>query len=298
MIVVLCASSVDLLAESRVLIVLSSDSAQYQECATNARETISKAQSVTIVTKPLNEIVQSDLDALTSSDVCLTVGAKASVGIGRKLDPSVPMVYAMVSNPRALGLEGRPNTAGISAEVSPSDQFVLMKRVMGNVKVIGVLYRSSSRRSNELLDNARRQLPSGWVLKEIDMDNFKTDAKAVDALIDQRVDFVWMISDPKVYCAATVKALLIASLKNKLKVFAFSPQVVKAGALIGIGIDPSQQGVSAGRIVSESLRNGITAAGRVVGPVTPQIALNQVVAKRIGTKLPKNLINEADELYD
>jgi len=298
MLIVLCACSLNAWAESRVLIVLSSNSAQYQECAVNAKKTISKIKGVTIVTKALSEIVQSDLDALAPSDVCLAIGAKASVGIGRKLNPSVPMVYAMVSNPRSLGLESRPNTAGISADVSPADQFDLMKRVMGNVKTIGVLYRSSSQRSNELLSNARSQLPAGWVLKEFDMDTFGTDAKAVNALVGQRVDFAWMISDPKVYSPGTVKALLIASLKHKLRVFAFSSQVVKAGALIGVGIDPSEQGVSAGQIVSESLLNGISAADLLSGPAFPHITLNQVVAKRIGITFPNDLIREADDLYD
>lgn len=292
---VLCVCTLDADAASRVLVVMSSGSSQYRDCADQATSAMG---GVEVVIKELSSIKKSDLDALSSDDVCLAIGAKAAVGIGRELDPSVPLIYTMVSDPEGLGLRGRANTAGVSADVSPADQFALLKEAYPNAKSIGMLYRSSSEWSMSIFRLAQEQLPGGWSIQAIDMDQYSSDSEAVAALIAQRTDFAWMISDHKVYSPATVKALLIASIKNKLRVFAFSPQVVKAGALIGVGIDPVEQGQSAGQMVIAVLRGGISAAKKLPSDATPHIAVNNVVADRIDVELPKKLVQKADYLYD
>jgi len=300
MMLVMCLCVSDTLSSegARALIVLSSGSSQYQQCAASASDVIGQIDGIEVVTKKLSDIVQSDLDSLTSGDVCITVGAKAAVGIGRLLDPEIPMVYTMVSNPGGLGLQGRANTVGISADVSAKDQYAIMKRAFSGVKRIGMLYSSSSARSAEILDEARRDLPAGWVLEVVDMDAHRVVSMGVDALVELDVDFVWMISDPKVYSAATVKALLMASIQHKLRVFAFSPQVVKAGALIGIGIDPSEQGEAGGLLAVAVIGEGILAAERMKVSIHAQIAVNNIVAKRIKVEIPKALIQEAEYLFD
>jgi len=298
MMLALCLCAMDAFGGPRALIVLSSGSSQFQQCASNASKVLGQVDDIEIVIKELSDIVQSDLDSLGAGDVCLVVGAKAAVGIGRKLDPEIPMVYAMVSNPGGLGLESRANTVGISADVSPEDQFAIMKQVYGGVKRVGVLYSSGSSRSMKILDQARRELPEGWVLEAVDMDAYSSVSMGVDALIRLKVDFVWMISDPKVYSAATVKTLLIASIKYKLRVFAFSPQVVKAGAIVGIGVDPAEQGEWGGLLSVEVVKNGMQSAQRKSVSIHVPVALNKIVAERIGVELSKTLIQEAEYLYD
>ena len=298
MMLVVCVCVMDVFGGPRALIVLSSGSSQFLQCADNASRVLGQIDGIEIVVKELSKVVQSDLDSLGDGDVCLTIGARAAVGIGRKLDAEVPLVYAMVSNPGGLGLEGRANTVGISADVSAGDLFAIMKRVYGGVRRVGVLYSSGSSRSVEILDQARRQIPDGWSLEAVDVDAYSSVSKGVEAVVKLKVDFVWMISDPKVYSAATVKALLISSIQNKLRVFAFSPQVVKAGAIVGIGIDSGEQGEWGGLLSVEVLRNGMQSAQRVLVLNRVPVALNKIVADRIGVELSSVLIQEAEYLYD
>ncbi len=295
---VLCVSA-NAMAERTVLVILSSNSTKYQISASQAGDVISKSGGTQVVLRTLDQLKQSELDDLDSGDACLAIGAKAAVSIARKLDQSVPLIYTMVPNPAGLGLESRPNTIGISADVRPSIQFDLMRRVFGKTKTVGVLFRSSSQRSAALMDSARQQLPLGWSLYAVDMDGHASVAKAVQELMDQTPDFAWMVADPEVYTAATVKALLISAIKNKVRVFAFSPQVVKAGALIGIGLDPAEQGVQVGHLVNNVLDKGIapSRSRSSISPV-PQVAINKVVAKRIDAVVPKELVNKADYLYE
>ncbi len=299
MMMVLCFCVFDASAARKVLVVLSSDSKQYQISASRAGALIDQGSESEVVLKLLSQLKKSDYDMLSKDDICLAVGAKAALSAARNLDQSVPLVYSMVPNPGMLGLDTRPRTTGISADVPPLVQFELMRRAQGTTRTVGVLYRSSSQRSMDLLGLARDQLPAGWELKGVDLDEHGSDAKGVRALIDLRVDFAWMISDPKVYSAATVKALLIASIRNKMRVFAFSPQVVKAGALIGIGVDPGAQGDQAGKLVLRVQRLGIDVVGaQPISAPDPDIAINQMVAKRIGAVISKILLNEADFLYE
>jgi len=299
MMLVLCLCVLDASAARKVLVVLSSNSKQYQISGSRAEAIINQNGQSEVVIKLLPQLKKSDYDALGDDDVCLAIGAKAALSASRNLDESVPLVYSMVTNPNALGLDTRPNTTGISADVTPAIQFELMRKAQSSTRSVGVLYRSSSERSMDLLNQARNQLPSGWTLKEVDLDTFRSDAQGVQALIDQHSDFAWMISDPKVYSSATVKALLIASIRNKLRVFAFSPQVVKAGALIGIGLDPGEQGDQAGKLVLRVQSIGIEIVSTQPIPAPdPHVAINKLVADRIGAVISHILLSEADYLYE
>jgi ABC-type uncharacterized transport system substrate-binding protein len=89
-------------------------------------------------------------------------------------------------------------------------------------------------------------------------------------------------------------------LRRRVPVFGFSPAFVRAGALIGVGIDPHAQGRQAGELVRLSLARSPTAdsiPNAVRLAPTYQLAVNLTVARKLGVTLPAEFIAHADQVF-
>ena len=114
----------------------------------------------------------------------------------------------------------------------------------------------------------------------------------------QRVDMVWTAPDSTLYDTASVRALLLAALRTNTPVFGYSTAFVKAGALVGIGVDPEAQGQQAATLALQLLKGaGDAKTSRVNPPENFQIAVNLIVASQIGVQLPPEFVQRATYTY-
>ena len=68
-------------------------------------------------------------------------------------------------------------------------------------------------------DRLQEQLPEGWVLRAVDVQQFRSVAVAIGALMDHEVDLIWTAPDPAVYNSATVRSLLLSAVRESVPVF-------------------------------------------------------------------------------
>jgi len=277
-----------------VVMVLVSDSGPYRAAAEACRERL-EPKTGSVQTRLVSDLSTSQLQSPQEDRLYIAIGAQATTFLARTLPPGTALVYCLVSEPELLGVVGRPNTSGVRTAVGLDPQIDLMVRALDGPLTIGVLHRSHSRRSRTTLDRLGHRLPSGWRVEAVDLDGYKSVAAGIDALLSRSVSIVWTFADPAVYDASSVRALLLAALKARTPVFGFSMPLVKAGALLGISIDPVEQGRQAAEL----------ALGRIADPGSPErhigprhdVVLNTVVARRLGISLPPGLIREATVVF-
>ncbi|MBK7403596.1 MAG: hypothetical protein IPJ41_02910 [Phycisphaerales bacterium] len=274
-------------AQSAV-VVLGGDSEPYrlagQACVDSLR-----AKGLTATIKPL-AAADRPADALY-----VAVGARAAAALMTNSAPDTAVVYCMVSQPEAAALPKHDRATGVTTTVPPAEQFGLIRSILPKARKIGVLARASSGTSTTLLQTARTQLPEGWELIEVDLDSEDSEAAAIGRLMSAGIDAVWTIPDPAVYDGAVVKALLLAALRSTTPVFGFSSQVVKAGAIAGVGIDPADQGRQAAELVGQIAET----PSHIPATRAPtfQTSVNLIVAEKLGVEIPKPIQADAKQVY-
>lgn len=270
--VCMCSSSA---IAQRVLIVLSSDAKPYTIAADHCEKTLKSAgieyERVLITKLPLSTI-ENHVDPV------IAIGGPASATLSKSLPAKTRLYYCMATKPDQIGLTDRANTSGLSTEPDLQSQIELIKDSGLRIKKIGYLYRSSNTLSLQSKSELQSALPSQWTLVAIDLDKQSSTFDGIKDLIDAKIDLVWTSADPSTYDAAMIKALLLESLRNNVPVYGFSHGVVRAGSLFGIGIDPATQGDRVAAMLNQGLVDSHI-------PAAFQLAINQIVASRIGAKL-------------
>jgi putative tryptophan/tyrosine transport system substrate-binding protein len=282
-----------------IVIVLSSDAAPYAQAEGGFKtKFIDPNSSVRSIL--LSDVTDQGMDAALgkSPQAVVAIGTPAAAYLHRQLPPSIPLLYCMVTNPAHAGLtEGRP-VAGVTIDVPIAAQIALIAQADPKARTLGMLYRAGAPDSKDQIDRVQEAMPAGWKLETVAVDQYGSVADAIDALTSRHIDVIWTNLDSGIYETATVRTLLLAGLRTNLPVFGFSPAFVRAGALIGIGVDPVAQGQQAAGLTLRLLKNPSDGTiARIQVPEQFQIAVNLVVAEKLGVQLPSDLIGRATYVF-
>lgn len=205
-----------------------------------------------------------------------------------------PVVYFMVPNAPDAPFQQPPHSkrvCGVAADIDPAAQIQWIKRSHPECKHIAILHSANTDATSRTIERAARR--DGLRVTRISArkDAFPT---AIEQLERSRAQGVLMIPDAEVYNAATVKRLLVWGARQKRAVWAFSKNVVKAGAFAGLHANPDDVGAQAVSII-KSIADG--REPQHVGmqhPTRIQHAINRHTGKMIGvplkpTDLPNNV---------
>jgi putative tryptophan/tyrosine transport system substrate-binding protein len=283
-------------ARGDVVIVTSSDAAPYEQAQGVLMEHLTtperKPRSVT-----MKQLEERGLGSeISTTDTVVAIGTPAATWLHNQLPEGIQMVYCMVADPEDSGLLGGSPCWGVTMEVSEADQFTLISQALPSAKVVGMLYRSDSDAGKQALETFRQQLPKGWRLEAVAVNDYSTVAAAIDALTAQRIDIIWTCADAKVYDAAAVRELLLASLRSKVPVWGYSLAFVRAGALLGAAVDPESQALQACEMIA-SLQNDKESVQKLQSPKDYLIAINLVVADQLGIQVGDALVKKAKFVF-
>ena len=278
---------------AEVVSVVSSDAAPYRA----AHEALVQRLSVAghrVRAVSMEDIAANGLSALGQPACVIAIGSPAAVRL-HLLTPTMPLAYCLVSNPERAGLLTPPPALGVTTDIPLADQLDLLREVLPAARSIGLLYRHGDPDSQQQSKAMRALLPPGMTLETVAIDQQPSPAAAIDALLARHIDVVWTSPDSAIWNEATVRSLLLTALRRKIPVFGFSTAFVRAGALLGVGLDPAVQGTQAGTLVSDLL------AGRPLPTlvVVPrfEICLNLVVAQKLSLSVPKTVLERAEHVF-
>ena len=282
---------------SKILVVRTSDASPYLSASTALADRLTK-RGHSVETIALADMIKDFRTRADKVDVITAVGTGAASWIRKNMLPTDNLVYCMVAGSGQTALKG-PNVTGVTTDIPIASQFSVISQALPKARVIGILFSSKSKKSLKHLADAKAALPKGWGIVSVDVAKHKSRANAMFTLLLKDVDIIWTCPDPAVYNTQTVRYLLLSALKREVPVFGFSAGFVRIGALLGVSVDPSIQGLQAADMTDHLLQ---TVAGATVVKGAPpataySVAVNLIVADRIAVKLPEKFIKSAEIVY-
>lgn len=279
------------LAGIEITAVLSSSAEPYQLAAEGLRKQVTR-EGHTLLVRQLGDTppILSSQPPDASEALFVAIGTPAATWLYEHLPPGVPLAYCLVSKAEPWGLESQRPTYGVSTEIPLKTQFSLIAEALPKTRRIGMLYYMDAE-GLKRVDRIRKSLPSGWELAAVTVDQHSSFAEALSTLLERDVDVIWTELDPKVYNSSTVRSLLLAALRRRIPVFGYSAGFVRAGSLLGVGIDPEEQGRHVAELILRLLRRSdpVKVPWALREPVTPRhfIAVNSMVADKLAVRFPE-----------
>jgi len=279
-----------------VVIVNSSDAVPYQQANAAFIQRLQTPQCK-VRSMLVKDLASAGIgSAISTTDMVVAIGTPAAVWLHNQLPEGIMLVYCMVSNPEEAGLLKGSQCWGVTMEVAESEQFKLISQALPSAKVVGTLYRSDTDLGRLKLQAFKDSLPAGWTVQAIAVNDYANMAAAIDALISKNVDVIWTSADFKIYDVAAVKELLLASLRKKVPVWGFSPQFVRAGALLGVGVDPESQAMQTSDLIAR-LQQDKRSVEKLETPRDYEIAINLVVADQLNIQITDALVGKAKFVF-
>jgi ABC-type uncharacterized transport system substrate-binding protein len=283
-------------ARADVVIVRSSDAQPYQQAEATFISRL-QAPECKVRSVPVKQLADQGIgSAISTTDTVIAIGTPAAMWLHNQLPEGVLLVYCMVSNPEEAGLLKGAQCWGVAMEVAESEQFKLISQALPSARTVGTLYRSDTDAGKQLLENFKNTLPKGWELQAVAVNDYPNVAAAIDALMDKNVDIIWTSAAFKLYDVAAVRELLVAALRGKVPVWGFSPAFVRAGALLGVGVDPQSQANQASDLILK-LKKDPQSVAKAEPPRDYQIAINLVVADQLNIQIADALLNKATYVF-
>ena len=213
-------------------------------------------------------------------------GATATV-LALKAIPDKPVIFFMLPNAldapfMAEGAGSRPRVAGVATDPSPKDHVDWITRLHPASRRIAVFHSAGSKQTVQAIKTIAHRRG----VEILPIDSKKNEfPKAIEALNKKACDGVLMVPDAQVYNSPNVRRLLLWSLRHKKPVWAFSANIVKAGALAGLYAEGKVVGGQTARLIDKVIAGADVKAIGAQYPNRTGKAVNVRTAERIGVPL-------------
>lgn len=217
-------------------------------------------------------------------------------------DAGVKGVFTMVVDPIKSGLidtNGLPlgGLTGVLINVNPRSQFSKLKGVLdvSHAKA-GIIYNPGI--SRYVVSQYKKfSATYGFSIMEYPVSDEDEVADAAEQL-KRQADFIMAVVDNTVYNIKNVQLILKFSHANKIPMIGFSPQQVKAGALMGFYCDYPKLGDQSAALMKDLIKNsGNASMVPVQLPDEVLYSLNKATANVMRIDLPEAFIEDAHEVF-
>jgi putative ABC transport system substrate-binding protein len=172
-------------------------------------------------------------------------------------------------------------------------QFQLIREAMPEARTVGILYRSDTEFGKNFLTRVKANLPEHWTLEAIAVDKHPSLSDAVDNLFSRSINVVWTYPEASIFNQTSVQDMLLSSRRTKIPIFGYSLGFVKAGALLGITINPKLQGERTAEVVTTLIKTGSCSFTDNDVIQTCEIAVNEFTAKQLKCTIPETIRKRA-----
>jgi ABC-type uncharacterized transport system substrate-binding protein len=282
-------------ARSAVVILTSEDLPAYTEPIESFRNSIDAP--VQVFNLRGDQEVASRVSRELERDpprVIIAMGAKAAYTATQDL-PDVPLVYAMVDQPKRYGIEG-PMVTGVEMDLDPSLVVSEFKLFVPKVKRVGVLLS---------IDNLSPAVETAIVMAEqagfeVQIERIASSRELRPAFgrlrKDKNIDALWLLPDSQIVTPSAFHYLRAEASRSRLPILVYSADLVRAGALMCVGPNHERVGEQIAEITRQILAGSAPSEVAVQRPDQPRVVLNRDTQKALGLKLDPVLLNFVDEV--
>ncbi len=277
---------------AQTLVVLSDESAVYQEVATELRTGLGSAPAgrakVDLVAAP--RLTGIEDDAFRKYGLVVTVGVTAAEMTMARIAtfPAPPPVLCLLipkqSYERLVSMREGGRDRRVSAifiDQPLSRQLDLLRLALPELHRVGVLLGPSSRSfKDELRDKAKER---GLKLHMAEVTESSGVYAALQGIMPES-DLLLALPDPVAVNAGTIYGLLLTSYRAQIPVAGFSEGLVKAGALMSLFSTARQQGKQGAEVATRVLA-GETALPAAQYPKYFTVRINTSVARSLGLRI-------------
>ncbi len=230
--------------------------------------------------------------------VAITLGSAASQLVLESVN-SIPVIACMLTNALddPLTAADHPHAqrlVALSAGVHPAEQVKLIRLIQPSARNIGLPFSDRSRRTAEAVQAEANRSGLRLTLIRTDRDAFP---QAMEELVSRGCDGVLMIPDAQVYNLASVKRVLLWGIRQKKPVYAFSENLVKAGALTAVYSTPADIARQVAALVDRVRTEPDFLKSGLQYPDRARRAVNVRTAEVIGLSVPKAVMDRMDGRY-
>jgi len=245
---------------------------------------------------PTEKALAKLIDAHPS--IIVTVGVTATTQTLARV-PDTPVVFCMV--PNALDMPAlakdhpdRRRLTGVPTDLAPREYINWFKKLHPEIRTIGILHSDNSKRTAEAITIVAKT--QGILIRSIKArrDEF---IKAIDKLNEKKCQAVLMIPDARVYNSANAQRLLLWGLRQKKPVWAFSANIVKAGAFAGLYSDNEDIARQTALIVQKIMTGTKASSIGLQYSRAVRSAINERTADMIGISLSSSILDSFTERY-
>ena len=209
---------------------------------------------------------------------------------------NVPVVFSAVTDPVAAKLvpswePSHTNVTGVSDLLAMDKQMELVKKIVPNVKRLGIVYNPGEANSVVVVKELKELLPKlGITLGEASAPR-SVDVSSAGRSLVGKVDAIYNSTDNNVVSA--YESLVKVAQEAKIPLIAADADSVKRGAIASLGVNYRDLGEQTGRMVARILK------GEKPGDIKPEVStklelfVNPGAAEKQGVKLSEDFIKSA-----
>ena len=193
--------------------------------------------------------------------VVITIGTTVSQSALQAIQQSgsnIPLVFASVTNPVSAKLvksdkEPTKGVSGVSNYVSASKQFVYFKKILPNLKRIGVVYSPGEANSIVLNEEMVKTAESmGFEMVFAAANKTSEVSIATQSLLD-KVDAIFINNDN--IALASFDSIVASAKMQNIPVFVSDIDCISSGALAALGADQYEMGRQVGKMIVEIIKS-------------------------------------------
>lgn len=235
-----------------------------------------------------NRIVQSIRDSQVGQVVA--VGLLAAQVARQRLEGK-QVVFCQVLNFEEFDLVA-PWIKGVSGIPSLPRQFTAWKMLDPSLRKVGLVTGKHARYM--VLEAEAAAKAAGLEIEHVEVSSDRAVLSALQELRERRIQGLWLAPDSSILSQRTIFDVMAFSVRHQLQVLAFSPALLKEGALLSATADTREVASTA----LERLRKagaGPAVAGEALAPLGgARITVSAAAAARFGLTISPRLREQAD----
>lgn len=230
-----------------------------------------------------------------NNDILVGITTPATLSLSNATKDK-PIIMGGITYPVEAGLiktENKPgnNITGVSDRTPIKQQLEIMKKVLPNMKKVGILYTASEDNSVKQAQEAEKIAKELGLEVKVSTVANTNDIQQVTESLASQTDAIFVPIDNTIASAmATVVKVTDA---KKIPVFPSADTMVADGGLLGLGVDQYQIGVETAKVVAKVLKGADTKDMPIVLANEGVIYLNEAKAKQLGIEIPKEIKDKA-----